>query len=156
MPQIETLLNDYDARHRHPLNRAIHAICIPIVAWAAVALLWAIPFPWRIGSGIVPLNWAVVGVLLVQTYYFRLSRRLGSGLMLFNLGLLWLTAIVETLSPVPLWQPALTAFLLAWAGQFLGHLAEGRQASLREDLRAPLAGPAWLMSLLTGRLGLPI
>jgi uncharacterized membrane protein YGL010W len=155
MRQIDNLLDEYGESHRNPVNKLIHWICVPPIVWAVVALAWSIPFPWEVGSGIVPLNWAVIGVVLVQIYYFRLSRRLGSGLMLVNLAFLWLTAIVDAHSPLPLWQVALAVFVLAWIGQFLGHLAEGRRPSFFKDLQFLLIGPAWLTAFIYRKLGLP-
>jgi uncharacterized membrane protein YGL010W len=155
MRQIDKLLDEYGESHRNPVNKLIHWICVPPIVWAVVALAWSIPFPWQIGSGIVPLNWAVIGVVLVQIYYFRLSRRLGSGLMLVNLLLLWLTAFIDAHSPLPLWQVALAVFVLAWFGQFLGHLAEGRRHSFFKDLQFLLIGPAWLTAYIYRKLGLP-
>jgi uncharacterized membrane protein YGL010W len=106
------------------------------------------------GSGIVPLNWAVIALILVQVYYFRLSRRLGMGLMLYNLAMLGLTAAVEANSPWPLWQVALAVFVLAWIGQFIGHVFEGKRPSFFKDLQFLLIGPAWLMSFAYRKAGL--
>ena len=94
MQTIESLLDEYGESHVNRANKIIHWICVPVIVWTVVALLWSIPFPLDIGSGIVPLNWAVVALILAQIYYFRLSRRLGMGLMLYNLLMLWLTAII--------------------------------------------------------------
>ena len=63
MRKIDSLLNEYGDSHRNRLNKLIHWICVPPIVWTVVALLWSIPFPWRIGSGIVPLNWAVIALL---------------------------------------------------------------------------------------------
>lgn len=148
MRKIDSLLEEYGASHVNPLNKLIHWICVPPIVWTVVALLWSIPFPWEIGGGIVPLNWAVVALLLAQIYYFRLSRRLGMGLMLYNLAMLWLTAVIEANSPWPLWQVAVTVFVLAWIGQFIGHVLEGKRPSFFKDLQFLLIGPAWLMSFV--------
>jgi uncharacterized membrane protein YGL010W len=155
MRKIDTLLDEYGESHLNPVNKLVHWICVPLIVWAVVALLWSIPFPWTIGSGIVPLNWAVLALVLAQIYYFRLSRRLGSGLMLYNLAMLWVTAVVELHSPWPLWQVALAVFVLAWIGQFVGHVIEGKRPSFFKDLQFLLIGPAWLMSFLYRTLGLP-
>ena len=104
MRAIDLLLDEYGESHRNPLNKLIHWICVPVIVWTVVALLWAIPFPFDVGSGIVPLNWAVVALVLAQIYYFRLSRQLGMGLLLYNLLMLWLTAGVEKWAPWPLWN----------------------------------------------------
>lgn len=155
MPKIEQLLKAYDDNHRSPVDRLLHWVCVPVSVWAIVALLWSIPFPWPIGRGIVPLNWAVIGVAAVQIHYIRLSRRLGSGLMLFNLALLWLTATVAVRAPLPLWKAGLAALAAAWAAYFLGTLAEGKRPSLSAYPQFVLIGPIWLASILYRKLSLP-
>jgi len=154
MRKIDALLEDYGASHRNAVNKAIHWICVPAIIWAVVALLWSLPFPWRVGSGIVPLNWAVIALLPAQVYWFRLSRRLGMGLMLYSLAMLWLTAAVEANSPWPLWQLALAVFVVAWIGQFIGHVFEGKRPSFFKDLQFLLIGPAWLISFVYRKAGL--
>ena len=154
MRKIDALFEDYGGSHRNAFNKAIHWICVPAIVWAVVALLWSLPFPWRIGSGIVPLNWAVIALLPAQVYWFRLSRRLGMGLMLYSLAMLWLTAAVEANSPWPLWQVAMAVFVLAWVGQFIGHIFEGKRPSFFKDLQFLLIGPAWLMSFVYRKAGL--
>jgi uncharacterized membrane protein YGL010W len=76
------------------------------------------------------------------------------GLMLYNLLMLWLTSIVEAASPWPLWQVAAVVFVLAWTGQFIGHVFEGRRPSFFKDLQFLLIGPAWLLSFIYRHLGL--
>jgi uncharacterized membrane protein YGL010W len=154
MRKIDSLLDEYGESHVNPVNKAIHWICVPLIVWTVVALLWSIPFPWDIGAGIVPLNWAVIALVPVQVYYFRLSRRLGMGLMLYNLVMLWLAAVVEAHSPWPLWQVAVAVFVLAWIGQFIGHIFEGKRPSFFKDLQFLLIGPAWLMSFVYRKAGL--
>ena len=154
MKTVNELLDEYGDSHENKTNKIIHWICVPVIVWTVVALLWSIPFPLDIGSGIVKLNWAVVALVLAQIYYFKLSRRLGMGLLLYNLAMLWLTAIIEQASPWPLWQVAVVVFVLAWIGQFIGHIYEGKRPSFFKDLQFLLIGPAWLLSWVYKRLGL--
>jgi uncharacterized membrane protein YGL010W len=153
MRKIDQLLNEYGESHENRLNKLIHWICVPVIVWTVVALIWSIPFPWKIGSGIVPVNWAVIALVLTQVYYFSLSRRLGMGLLLYNLAMLWLTAVIEQASPWPLWQVALAVFVLAWIGQFIGHIFEGKRPSFFKDVQFLLIGPAWLMSFVYRKIG---
>jgi uncharacterized membrane protein YGL010W len=155
MRKIDQLLNEYGGSHENRLNKLIHWICVPVIVWTVVALIWSIPFPWNIGSGIVPVNWAVIALVLAQVYYFSLSRRLGMGLLLYNLAMLWLTAVIEQASPWPLWQVALAVFVLAWIGQFIGHVFEGKRPSFFKDVQFLLIGPAWLMSFVYRKIGYP-
>lgn len=153
MRTIDELLTEYGESHRHTLNKIIHWICVPPIVWSVVALIWSIPFPLEIGQGIVPLNWAVIALVPVQIYYFRLSRRLGMGLLLYNLLMLWLTSIIEQGWPWPLWQVALAVFVIAWFGQFIGHLVERKRPSFFKDLQFLLIGPAWLIAFVYRQLG---
>ena len=66
MRKIDALLDEYGESHQDSTNKAIHWICVPVIVWAVVALLWSIPFPFDLGSGIVPLNWAVVALILAH------------------------------------------------------------------------------------------
>ncbi len=155
MRKIDLLLNEYGESHENRLNKLIHWICVPVIVWTVVALIWSIPFPWKIGLGIVPVNWAVIALVLAQVYYFSLSRRLGMGLLLYNLAMLWLTAAIEQASPWPLWQVALVVFVVAWIGQFIGHIFEGKRPSFFKDVQFLLIGPAWLMSFVYRKIGYP-
>jgi len=69
--------------------------------------------------------------------------------------MIWITVWVMAVSPWPLWQVALAVFVLAWIGQFIGHVFEGKRPSFFKDLQFLLIGPAWLMSFIYRRYGIP-
>jgi uncharacterized membrane protein YGL010W len=52
-----------------------------------------------------------------------------------------------------LWT-AVTVFVLAWVGQFIGHEIEGRRPTFLTDLQYLLIGPLWLVAKLMRRLGI--
>jgi len=154
MQNLQQLLDEYGSSHLNRLNKLIHWLCVPPIVWSVVALLWSLPFPAALHSTRVPINWATIAIVLTQVYYYRLSIRLGTGILLFNLFMLWLTVIVEALAPRPLWQIAVAVFVVAWIGQFIGHIFEGKRPSFFKDLQFLLIGPAWLMSYVYKQLGL--
>ena len=154
MQQLQPLLDEYGSSHVNRVNKLIHWLCVPPIVWSVVALLWSLPFPAALQSELVPVNWATIAIVLAQVYYYRLSIRLGTGILLFLMFLLWLTVIVEALAPWPLWQIALAVFVVAWIGQFIGHVFEGKRPSFFKDLQFLLIGPAWLMSFVYKQLGL--
>jgi len=154
MQTLQQLLDEYGDSHVNRTNKLIHWVCVPPIVWSVVALLWSIPFPAALQSDSIPINWATIALLLTQIYYFRLSVRLGTGILLFNLFLLWLTTIIEAASPWPLWQVAVGVFVVAWIGQFIGHIFEGKRPSFFKDVQFLLIGPAWLMSFVYKTLGL--
>ncbi len=154
MSQLNALLDEYGESHQDPTNKAVHWVCVPVIVWTVVALLWSIPFPGALRVGPVPVNWATLVLLLAQVYYFRLSFRLGLGLLAYNAVMIWLAAWVAANAPWPLWQIALALFVAAWIGQFLGHKVEGKKPSFFRDVQFLLIGPAWLMSFVYDAMGL--
>lgn len=153
MRGIAELLDAYGESHRHPLNKLLHWLCVPVIFWTVVALLWSLPSPadWRVMS--VPLNWAVIAMALVQAYYFRLSAPLALGFLVVNIAMLALAAWASQALPWPLWQFALALFVVAWIGQFIGHAVEGKRPSLFRDLQFLLIGPAWLLAAVFSKAG---
>jgi uncharacterized membrane protein YGL010W len=154
MSRLDALLDEYGDSHRNPVNKAVHWVCVPIIVWTVVALLWSLPFPAGINLGPVPLNWATLTLVLAQLYYFRLSLTLGLGLLAYNVAMILVSLWVEAVSPWPLWQVALVLFVLAWIGQFIGHKVEGKKPSFFKDLQFLLIGPAWLMSFVYRAAGI--
>jgi len=59
----------------------------------------------------------------------------------------------EALGPSRLLWLAIAVFVLAWIGQFVGHIIEGKRPSFFTDLAYLLIGPAWLMGKLLRRVG---
>ena len=154
MSKLDDLLDEYGASHQNLVNKVIHWICVPVIVWTVVALLWSIPFPFDPGIGVIPVNWATITLLLAQVYYFRLSFSLGLGLLLYNAFMIQLAFLVEQSATRPLWQIALAIFVIAWIGQFIGHMFEGKRPSFFKDLQFLLIGPAWLMSFIYREIGI--
>lgn len=156
MSTLQALLDEYGESHQNRTNKRIHWVCVPVIVWTVVALLWSLPFPGgaALTLGPVPLNWATLVLVLAQLYYFRLSLTLGLGLLAYNLLMVALAVFADSTSPWPLWQVALVLFVLAWIGQFIGHQIEGKKPSFFKDVQFLLIGPAWLMSFVYRSLGL--
>jgi uncharacterized membrane protein YGL010W len=152
--RLDGLLTEYGDSHQDLRNKALHWICVPVIVWTVVALLWSLPFPAFAQGLSFPLNWAIVVLLLAQLYWFSLSWKLGLGLLLYNLCMIQVTVVVEHAAPWPLWQVAAVLFVLAWIGQFVGHLIEGKRPSFFKDLQFLLIGPAWLLAALYRLAGL--
>ncbi|MDR3429324.1 Mpo1-like protein [Silvimonas sp.] len=142
----------YSGDHRNHTNQTIHWICVPVILWCALAMLWTIPSP-------LPLQgfWALLAMAATLGFYTRLSYRLGLTMLLWLALNTWLViAVLNAAGLHGLWVSALGLFVLAWIGQFVGHIIEGRRPSFFTDLAYLLIGPAWLMGKLTRRLGWPI
>lgn len=151
MKTVREWLNEYQASHLNPTNKAIHWLCIPPIVLTVWGFLRAIP----VGNDAV--NAATVAGALALAYYGMLSWRLMLGAAPVFAGMY---ALVQW-SYHGLgtgWHLALMAatFVAAWVGQFIGHQIEGKKPSFFKDLQFLMIGPLWLLADLYRRLDLAI
>ncbi|NVD69188.1 DUF962 domain-containing protein [Duganella sp. BJB488] len=137
---IDTLLAKYSESHLNPTNEVIHFICVPIIVFTLLGLLWAAH----------PLL-AVAVTLASLVYYFKLSKPFAVGMLMMSTLMLALLAALPDKAILPL---SLAIFVLAWIGQFIGHKIEGKKPSFFDDLRFLLIGPLFVLGFLYRRLKL--
>ncbi len=146
--------NEYGESHQNYLNKAVHWICVPLIAACVIALVWEIPTPHFMHR--VPfLNWATLLVAGSLIFYLRLSPPLAGGMLIFSAVVLGGIAAYDRPGVTPVWQLALVVFLIAWIGQFIGHSIEGKKPSFFKDLQFLLIGPIWLLGFIYRKLGIP-
>ncbi len=137
------LFRDYAESHRHPVNRAIHLIAIPLIVFQVLAMLDWIrlgPLPGGLGE----LTLAHVAVLAAAAWYFWLEPRLGLALSLIFI----LLFPLARLTPRPL---VVALGVAAWALQLLGHWRyERRSPAFLHNLAHLLIGPAYFVAPLVG------
>ena len=149
---LETWLSEYGESHQNPTNKKVHWACVPVIFWCVLALLWQIP----LGPNPI-MNAAVVLIAISILFYSRLSWTLTIGMGILVAVSVALILGYESLRlPLPLWIFALILFVLAWVGQFWGHRIEGKKPSFFKDIQFLLIGPAWLLSFIYQRLGIPL
>lgn len=152
MRGIHEWFDGYSAVHQHPVNRAIHWVCVPVILWCVVALLWLLPVPPDLGRAGL---WAAAAMLAVFIFYLRLSRPIALAMALVFIACALLAeALMRVLGSAGLLWLALGLFVAAWIGQFIGHRIEGRKPSFLTDLAYLLIGPAWLAGKLLRRMGI--
>ena len=76
------------------------------------------------------------------------------GMFFVGLTLLVGNSFLYTNFDFPLWKISLIIFVVAWAGQFVGHKIEGKKPSFFQDIQFLLIGPAWLLSFIYNKLGI--
>jgi uncharacterized membrane protein YGL010W len=154
MRTIQSLLSEYGESHQNPTNKLVHWVCVPVIFFCVVGLLYSVKLGANLSTGL-QINLAMVVLLLTVLYYVRLSPTLAVGMTVFSLFCLWICQIIET-SGASLWQVSLILFVLAWIGQFWGHKIEGKKPSFLKDVQFLMIGPAWLMSFIYERVGIRV
>ena len=144
--------DEYAVSHRHPVNKALHWICVPLIVWSLIGLLWSLPAPGR--TDLDYANWASYAVAAAVLYYGVLSMPLALGLLPVLAAMLFSVDALSQLAHVPLWAVSAGVFVVAWAGQFVGHAIEGKRPSFLKDLQFLLIGPIWLLAGLYRRIGI--
>jgi uncharacterized membrane protein YGL010W len=137
--KIDDLFARYSESHRNPANKAIHWGCVPLITWSVLAALWA----WSAVA-------AYIGIGLALAFYAWLSPVIALGMLaVLALMVYPMTRLGDNMLAV-----AGVIFVLAWIGQFIGHLIEGRKPSFFEDVKFLLVGPAWLLGFIYRRAGI--
>ena len=150
--EVDRWFGHYSEDHRNPKNILIHFVCVPLILWTAVAALWVVPVPAILGR---PGLWAGLAMFFALTFYLRLSRPLGFGMLAAFVVLGLITEVLyRTLGANVLLWLTIGVFVLAWIAQFVGHHIEGSRPAFFTDLVYLLIGPAWIVAKIMRRLGI--
>src|SRR5690606_2804535 len=87
MRSVEAWLAEYAESHRHPVNKAVHWVCVPAIMFSVLGLLWTLPLP-----GLSTGNWALAVAAGALAYYAVLSPRLALGMVPVVLAMVLLLA----------------------------------------------------------------
>ena len=152
MNSVTQWLQEYGVSHRNPVNKLIHRICVPVIVFSLLGLLWLVPFP-DIHYSVFKLNICSLFLLLSLAYYFYLSACLAIGMLIYcaimYVALYWLAGSTDHLL-----QIYTALFIIAWIGQFIGHSIEGKRPSFFRDIQFLMIGPLWLLSAVYRKLNI--
>ncbi|MBC7857618.1 MAG: DUF962 domain-containing protein [Burkholderiaceae bacterium] len=137
---IDALLTAYRRRHRHRTNEIIHCVCVPCIVFAVLGLAWTMH----------PLATVALSLAALR-HYFPLSRTLAIGMSIMLGAMLILLLALPPATILPL---SLAILVLAWSGQFIGHMIEGEPPSAFGNPRFFLIGPLFVLSSLCRRFEL--
>ena len=139
---MQQLLQEYASSHQNKTNKIIHFICVPVIFWTIVALLWLVKIPYVD-------NLALVTSVLLSFYYLAKDLKVAIQMIVFTILCLLLTAFMEK-QGFPVLEIAVILFVVAWIFQFIGHKVEGKKPSFFKDLQFLLVGPAWIIKQIFG------
>ena len=134
---VDKLFAKFSESHQNPTNKLIHWICVPLITFSLLGLVWAIPFPHMdfLGKYNGFVNWASFLIGFSIYYYYRLSPVISYGMLLFvfaaSAGIVALEKLHNNAGWPEMWQVCLIIFVLAWIGQFWGHKIEGKKSNQR-------------------------
>ncbi len=136
--KLSSALAEYGRHHKNARNKRIHLLCIPAIVFSVIGLLFAVNF------GIV-----LIAIAAAILYYSRFGQRTAiqmGAILIVMLGL-WMTLMPS----YHLVLVALSIFVLAWTGQFAGHIYEGSKPSFFEDIQSLLIGPVYVLAELKAK-----
>ena len=139
MKSIEQWFTEYGESHRNATNKAIHWICVPLITYTLLGLLWAL-------SPYALLVFCVVALV----FYLTLSTTMALVMLLAVILMTWSFTLFSREALV---ISCIVIFVLAWVGQFIGHKIEGKKPSFFKDIQFLLVGPIWLLGFLFKRYG---
>ncbi|MBT8091592.1 MAG: hypothetical protein KJN77_01060 [Gammaproteobacteria bacterium] len=154
MSETENWLTRYEENHKDLYNPVVYWAGVPMVVVGTVGLLWYLPVPGEFTKISPLLNWGSAFLMAATIYYFIISLSLAIGMLPFLLGLASLQLWLATSA-----YPALgvsTGLLVAGiAGLSLGRRGVGGVRAIFQDLQLMMIGPAWLLSVIYRRFGIP-
>jgi len=155
MTGIDNWLARYEREHEHLTNPVVYWAAVPMVVLGTVGLFWYLPIPAEFGRISPLLNWGSAFLMATAIYYFIISLSLAIGMLPFLLGLaalqLWLAQ-----SPYPQLGVSIGLLVAGTVGLWLGRRGPGSFRGVLQDFQLMMIGPAWLLSVMYKRLGIPI
>ena len=122
----------YDDYHQNPINKVIHAVCIPIIVVTTINLLSILQHK-LFGAD----NNGLICLLMPIYYYYNYSGFVAAIMFLYYI-------IAITISDIWLLKTnysfckTIDVFILAWLFQFVGHYIEGSSPALLDGLSSAL------------------
>ena len=154
MTETHKWLDRYEQAHSDLAYPLVYWAAVPLVVLGTVGLLWLLPVPDEFYDISPLLNWGSAFLMATTVYYFIISVSLGIGMLPFMIGLgsfhLWLEH--SSYSPARVSGGLLVAGLI---GLILGHLKRGGLRAVITDLQLMMIGPAWMLSVIYRRAGIP-
>jgi hypothetical protein len=144
----------YEQGHTDLGNPIVYWAAVPMVVVGTVGLLWSLPIPVQFYEISPFLNWGSAFLIAATIYYFIISLSIAIGMLPFMLGLaslqLWLEA-----SPYPAFGVSVGLAVAGTVGLWLGRRGVGGIPAVLQDLQLMMIGPAWLLSVMYRRFGIP-
>ena len=135
---LEEWFAAYAVSHQNPTNKAVHVVCVPLIAFSTLGLAWAV--------ALGPLDLGLLLLVVALGFYLRLSVRLGLVMLPFAAILAAGQIALSGLGFGLALGVNVAIFVLSWIAQLIGHKIEGKKPSFADDLSFLLIGPPWVLA----------
>ncbi|MBK2126054.1 DUF962 domain-containing protein [Fangia hongkongensis] len=130
MRDLQSWLDEYAQSHQNQTNKKIHYICVPVIMFSLLGILWSIS-AWLLG----------LIVVISMIFYIKLSLKLSIYMLVITLIMIGILALLPYMLTI-----CIVLFIISWIFQFIGHQIEGKKPSFLKDLQFLLVGPLWILS----------
>jgi hypothetical protein len=151
--EIENWLTRYEQTRQDMRNPVAYWVAMPMFVIGITGLLWALPIPSEFEEISPLLNWGSTFLMVTAIYYFIISLSIAIGLLPLLLGLaaiqMWLlnSGFPVVGIAIGLLVAGACGLILSRGGSLLGVL---------QDLQLVMIGPAWVLSVVYRRFGIPV
>ena len=154
IPDNDGWLERYAEKHRNLRYTSLYWLAVLMVVVGLVGLLWTLPVPEQFYAISPLLNWGSAFLMVTAVYYFIISLSIAIGMLPFLIGVaafqLWLG-----LSEFSALRVSLGLLIAGTIALWLGHRDKPAIGPLLDDLLHAMIGPAWMLSVIYRRLGIP-
>ena len=154
MTETDGWLARYGETHQDLTYPGIYWVAVNMVVLGTVGILWTLPIPDEFFEISPLLNWGTAFLMATAVYYFIISVSLAIGMLPYVLGVAGVQAWLAQSDFSPL-RVSIGLLVAGIIGLFMGHRNKSSLRPVLQDLQLMMIGPAWLLSELYRRIGIP-
>jgi hypothetical protein len=155
MTEADGWLARYERTHTDLAYPLVYWAAVPLVVLGTVGGLWLLPVPAEFYAISPFLNWGSAFLMAATVYYFVISVPLAIGMLPFVVGVASFQVWLEQ-SEYSATRVTVGLLVAGVIGFWLGHRNKLSLWPVVQDLQMMMIGPAWLLSVLYRRIGIPI
>jgi hypothetical protein len=154
MSESDGWLKRYEDTHQDVTYPTVYWAAVNMVVLGTVGIFWTLPIPDEFFEISPLLNWGTAFLMASAVYYFIISVSLAIGMLPYVLGVAGVQAwlMQSDFSPI---RVSIGLLLAGIIGLFMGHRNKSSLRPVLQDLQLMMIGPAWLLSVLYRRIGIP-
>ncbi len=148
-------LERFDRSHSRLTLPALYRVSAVMVVTGTVGLLWALPIPDEFYAISPLLNWGSAFLMAAAVYYFIISLSLAIGLLPFVVSLAALHLWLSTSAYSGL-RVSASLLVVGIIGIAIGQQRGSGVRGVLRDLQQMMIAPAWMLSRVYRRIGIPV